>query len=113
MTKDEVIRRGDIYWVTLEDPKGSGPGYRRPLAVLQSDAFNLSKIQTIICAVLTSNLKLAEAPGNLLLKAKATGLPKDSVLNISQLVTIDKKDLDQKAGTLTRKHLSKLTRASR
>jgi mRNA interferase MazF len=76
MTKDETIRRGDIWWVTLEDPQGSGPGYRRPLAVLQSDAFNLSKIQTVICAVLTSNLKLAPAPGNLLLKAKAQDYPK-------------------------------------
>lgn len=102
------MNRGEIWWVTLPEPKGSEPGFRRPVVIIQADPFNHSKIKTVICAVLTSNLKLSEAPGNILLSQKSTGLQKDSVLNISQIITIDKTYLDSKAGELSRKQLLKL-----
>ena len=85
-----MIRRGDIRWASLPDPEGSGPGFRRPVLVVQTDAFNRSRIQTVIAVVLTSNLRLADAPGNVALSRRTTGLPKDSVANVSQIVTVDK-----------------------
>ncbi len=78
-----VIRRGEIWWATLPEPVGSEPGYRRPIIVIQSNRLNRSKIATVIAVVITSNTALANAPGNLFLPQKATGLPKDSVANIS------------------------------
>ena len=95
-----MIRRGQIWWADLEDPAASEPGYRRPVLIVQSDDFNRSRIQTVIAAVLTSNLRLSEAPGNVHLSARETGLPKDSVANVSQIVTLDKDFLTRKAGRL-------------
>jgi mRNA interferase MazF len=103
-----MVKRGEIWWVSLPDPLSSEPGYKRPVVIIQSDSFNKSKINTIICAVLTSNLKLKDVPGNILLPNKTTGLPKDSVINISQIITIDKSFLEKKAGELTRKQRIKM-----
>ena len=100
--------RGEIWWADLSDPIKSEPGYKRPVVIIQADTFNLSKINTIIVAVITSNIKLVEAPGNILLTSKSTGLSKDSVLNISQIITIDKSILIEKIGDLSNKQLSKL-----
>ncbi len=97
------MNRGEIWWVELSEP-----GYKRPVVIIQADSFNLSKINTIICVVITSNLKLNEAPGNILLPSKTTGLSKDSVINISQIITIDKSMLVEKIGELTSKQLNKL-----
>ncbi|MBE9165653.1 MULTISPECIES: type II toxin-antitoxin system PemK/MazF family toxin [Microcoleaceae] len=82
--------RGEIWWANLPDPVASEPGYRRPVLIVQDDTFTQSRISTVIVVIITSNLRLAEAPGNVLLPSKATGLPKDSVANISQLFTVDK-----------------------
>ena len=92
------MRRGELWWALLEDPVGSGPGFRRPLLVVQSDEFNASAIRTAICAVVTSNLRLAEAPGNVSLGRRSAGLPRDSVVNVSQLVTVDKRVLTSRIG---------------
>jgi len=100
-----VISQGDIWWADLSDPIGSEPGFRRPVLVLQGEALNLSRIPTAICVPLTSNLKWGDAPGNVMLKAKATGLPKDSVANVSQIVTVDKDMLTEHAGRVQRRHL--------
>ena len=98
-----MILRGDAYWADLGEPRGSEPGYRRPVLVVQADPFNKSRIATVIVVVLTSNLELARAPGNVLLPKSVTGLPKDSVANVSQLLTLDKEDLDDEVvGTLPR-----------
>ena len=91
-----VIKRGDIWWAKLPEPVGSGPGYKRPLLIIQSNEFNKSKINTIIAVVITSNLRLAAAPGNILLSIKRSKLPKESVINISQVITIDKALLTEK-----------------
>jgi mRNA interferase MazF len=96
-----VTQRGEIWWASLPDPVGSGPGYRRPVLIVQSDAFNRSAIRTTICAVITSNLRLADAPGNLRLSRKSSGLSKDSVVNVSQLITIDKRLLTARIGRLS------------
>ncbi len=96
-----VIKRGEIWWASLREPTGSEPGYRRPLLIIQSDKFNRSRIRTIMALVLTSNVKLANAPGNVLLKAKDSGLEKDSVVNVSQSVTIDKAFLTDRIGELS------------
>ena len=93
-----VVRRGEIWWANLPEPTGSEPGFRRPVLVVQSDEFNQSRIATVIAIVLTSNLKLAQAPGNVLLPSKATNLSKDSVANISQVITVDKSFLTEKVG---------------
>lgn len=95
-----MIRRGDLWWASLPEPVGSEPGDRRPLLVLQADSFTRSPIATVIGAVLTTNLALAEAPGNVLLPREEGGLPRDSVVNVSQLVTADKRFLTERVGTL-------------
>jgi mRNA interferase MazF len=94
------MERGEVWWADLPDPVGIGPGYRRPVIVIQSNDFNRSKIRTIIILVLTSNLKLADAPGNVLIPASESGLPKDSVANVSQIITVDKDFLTEKVGKL-------------
>ena len=93
--------RGEIWWATLPSPMASEPGYRRPLLIIQSDDFNRSRINTVIAVVITSNLLLAEAPGNVLLSKKDTNLPKESVANVSQLITVDKSLLTEKVGNLS------------
>lgn len=92
-----MIRRGDVFWADLGEPRGSEPGYHRPVLVVQADPFNKSRIATVVVAVLTSNLELARAPGNVLLPRSVTGLPKDSVADVSQILTLDKEDLDDEA----------------
>lgn len=96
-----MIHRGEIWWAELTDPQGSEPGYRRPLLIVQADAFNHSRIATTIGVVLTSNLRLLDAPGNVLLAKRASGLPKDSVANVSQVVTVDQGILSERAGRIS------------
>lgn len=102
------MKRGEIWWADLPDPVASEPGYRRPLVIIQIDEFNRSRISTVVVVVLTTNLLLAEAPGNVLLKSVLTGLPKDSVANVSQTLTVDKSFLTEKAGKLKKSEMSKI-----
>ncbi len=95
-----VIRRGEIWWTSLPEPVGSEPGSRRPLLIVQADVFNRSRIATVLGVALTTNTGLAEAPGNVLLTSGETGLPKDSVANISQIVTADKRFLTERVSRL-------------
>ncbi len=91
-----MIRRGEVWWANLPAPRGSGPGYGRPVLVVQADAFNRSRIATVVAVVLTSNIRLAEAPGNVVLERRDSGLPKRSVANVSQVVTLDKAVLSRR-----------------
>lgn len=93
-----VVERGQVWWADLDEPVGSEPGFRRPLLIVQDDAFNRSRLRTVVAVVLTSNLRLVDAPGNVLIPAKASGLPKDSVVNVSQIVTIDRDFLSEPTG---------------
>ena len=102
------MRRGEIWWASLPDPEGSMPGYRRPVVVVQADSFNASRINTIIVVPLTTNMHLASAPGNLLLTAKQSGLSRDSVVNVSQIITVDKSFLTELVGQLSPKALTRL-----
>ena len=95
------MQRGEIWWANLPSPTASEPGYRRPLLIIQSDDFTRSRISTVIAVVVTSNLRLADAPGNVLLPKNSSGLPKRSVANVSQLITVDKSFLTEKVGTLS------------
>ncbi len=95
-----VIGRGEIWWASLPAPVASEPGFRRPLLVIQSNDFNQSRISTVIAAVITSNLRLADAPGNVLLSKKESGLPKKSVVNVSQLITVNKSFFTDKIGSI-------------
>jgi Growth inhibitor len=88
-----VISQGDVWWADLGEPAGSEPGFRRPVVVVQGDSFNRSRISTVVCVPLTSNVRWADAPGNVLLTSQMTGLPKDSVANVSQLVALDRSAL--------------------
>jgi mRNA interferase MazF len=102
------VKRGEIWWASLPEPWGTGPGYRRPILILQSDAFNRSRIQTVVVAAITTNLRLAAAPGNVLLRRRKSALSRDSVINVSQLLTLDRAFLTEKAGRLTDKELSQV-----
>ncbi len=95
-----VVERGQVWWADLGEPSGSEPGFRRPVLIVQHDAFNRSRLRTVIAVVLTSNLRLVEAPGNVLIPAKSAGLPKDSVANVSQIITVDRDFLSGPAGRL-------------
>ena len=101
-----VVERGQVWWADLGEPDGSGPGFRRPVLIISNDAFNRSRIRTVIAVVLTANLRLVDAPGNVLVPAKAAGLPKDSVANVSQVVTLDKDFLTELAGRIKGRLLS-------
>ena len=92
--------RGEIWWANLPDPLGSEPGYRRPVLIVQDDVFNQSRINTVIVIIITSNIRLAEAPGNVLVPQQASALSKDSVANVSQIFTIDKVFLVERVGSL-------------
>ena len=100
-----VISQGEVWWADLGEPAGSGPGYRRPVVIAQCDALNRSRVGTVVCVPLTSNLKWADAPGNVLLSASSTGLPKDSVAQASLIVAIDKRQLTECVGRLPRRPL--------
>src|SRR5208337_2433354 len=97
----DEIQRGQIWWADLPEPRRSEPGYRRPVLVVQADFFNRSRIQSAIVAAITTNEELADAPGNVLLPARSAGLSRDSVVNVSQLLTLDRSFLTEHAGTLT------------
>jgi mRNA interferase MazF len=100
-----VISQGEVWWADLQEPTGSGHGYRRPVIVVQCDALNQSRVSTVVCVPLTSNLKWQDAPGNVLLSEEATGLPKESVANVSLIVAVDKRQLTECVGKLTRREL--------
>lgn len=102
------VAQGDIWWADLPDPTGSGPGFRRPVAVVQGNPLNRSRIATVVCVPLTSNTTWAAAPGNVLLSARMTGLPKDSVANVSQVVALDRSLLTERAGRLGSKQLAQV-----
>ena len=97
-----VINQGDIFWIDFSAPNESEPGYRHPHVVIQNNLFNRSRINTVVICTLTSNLKRANAPGNVILKKGEANLPKKSVVNISQLFTVNKSDLSEKIGTLSK-----------
>ena len=97
-----VVSQGDVWWAELPAATGSGPGFRRPVVVVQGDALNRSHLATVICVPLTSNLRWAEAPGNVLLDARTTNLQRDSVANVSQVLAIDKSLLTEHVGKLNR-----------
>lgn len=99
------IRQGDVWWVELGEPVGSGPGYRHPHVVIQNDVFNTSRIATTVVCALTSNLRRAQDPGNVLLESGEANLDRPSVVNVSQVVTVDKEDLLEKLGTLSPERL--------
>lgn len=100
-----MITQGEVWWADLGEPVGSEPGLCRPVLVVQGDSLNRSRIATAVCVPLTSNLKWGDAPGNVVLKAKATGLAKDSVANVSQVVTLDKAALVERAGRIGKQQL--------
>jgi mRNA interferase MazF len=100
-----VVAQGDVCWADLPDPTGSGPGFRRPVVVVQGNPFNRSRVATVVCVPLTSNLRWADAPGNVRLRAHSTGLPKDSVANVSQIVAIDRTLLSRHVGRLSKRQL--------
>ncbi len=102
------MQRGSVWWASLPEPVGSMPGYRRPVLIVQANSFNRSNLNTVVVVVLTSNLRLATAPGNVLLSAHNTGLPKDSVANVSQLLTVDKSMLTDYVGQLPSTKLSQV-----
>ena len=100
-----VISQGEVWWADLEMPSGSAPGFRRPVVVVQGDPFNRSEIATVVCVPLTSNQRWADAPGNVALAKRATGLTKDSVANVSQIVTLDRSALSERVGKVSRPKL--------
>lgn len=102
------MRRGEIWWASLPEPAGSGPGFRRPLLVISANSFNESRIGTVVAAVITSNLRLADAPGNVRLPLKGTGLAKASVVNVSQIITVDKTFLAQRIGRINLRLLAEV-----
>ena len=102
------MRRGEIWWANLPEPAGSGPGFRRPVLIIQADEFNRSRIHTVIAAVITSNVSLAGAPGNVSLSKRSTGLNKESVVNVSQVITLDKTFLTKRVSRLSSEKLKKV-----
>lgn len=100
-----VVAQGEVWWADLAEPIGSAPGYRRPVVVVQADELNRSRIETVVCIVLTSNLRWSIAPGNVLLPAKHSGLDRDSVANVSQIVTVDKRQLTERVGRVPKRQM--------
>ena len=103
-----VISQGEVWWADLHEPAGSGPGFRRPVVVVQGDTFNQIALRTVVCVAITSNRRWADAPGNVLLSARLTGLARDSVANVSQIVTLDRSTLTERVGRLSRSKLELL-----
>jgi mRNA interferase MazF len=103
-----VINQGDIFWIDLDEPLGSGPGYRHPHVVIQNNVFNRSRINTAVVCALTSNVARAKAPGNVLLDEDEAGLPKQSVVVVSQIFTVDKSELTEHIGTLSKKRIRQI-----
>jgi len=105
-----VVSQGDVFWASLPDPTGSGPGFRRPVVVVQGDAFNASRLATVVVVPLTSNLRWASAPGNVRLEARGSGLARDSVANVSQIVAVDRSVLTERVGHLSEADLGLVLR---
>ena len=103
-----VINQGDIYWIELDEPEGSEPGYKHPHVIVQNNLFNRSQIRTVLVCPLTTNLKRASAPGNLVLDKKESNLSKQSVVNVSQVFTVDKSQLDEYIGSLSSKRITEI-----
>jgi len=103
-----VVERGEIWWADLGSPDGSEPGYRRPILIVQADAFNRSRIQTVLAVILTTNVRLVDAPGNVLIPARVSALPKDSVANVSQIITVDRDFLHERVSQLPGQTLKNL-----
>ncbi|HSW28208.1 MAG TPA: type II toxin-antitoxin system PemK/MazF family toxin [Longimicrobiales bacterium] len=103
-----VVHRGEIWWADLAEPRGSEPGFRHPVLILQAEPFNRSRLRTVVGIVVSSNARLLDAPGNVLLPAKETGLPRDSVANVTQLVTVDRDYLEQRAGKVSTRTLARV-----
>lgn len=103
-----VINQGDVFWVDLDDPSGSEPGYRHPHVVIQNNLFNRSRINTVMVCALTFNLKHAQAPGNVLLEPREANLPKQSVVNVSQIFTVDKTQLSERIGALAARRVREI-----
>ena len=103
-----VVERGEVWWADLGEPTGAEPGYLRPVVIVQSDAFNRSRIDTTIVLILTSNRQLLDAPGNVLIRAKESGLPKDSVANVTQLATVDEAMLTERVGRVPRRLMARV-----
>lgn len=102
------MKRGEVWWASLPEPKESEPGYRRPVVIIQNDDFNRSNINTVICSSITSNLNIADAPENIRMPARVSGLNKPSVVNVSQLITVDKRFLSKKVKTLDQKIMNRI-----
>jgi len=107
------MNRGEVWWASLDEPRGSEPGYHRPVVIVSSNDFNRSRMSTVMVAIITSNLRLGEAPGNFLLSGKESGLPKESVVNVSQIMTLDKLFLSDKTGKLPPEKLMALNEGLR
>ena len=103
-----VVAQGEIWWADLGEPTGSAPGFRRPVLVIQCDAFNRSRIGTVVCIALTSQLKWADAPGNVALTAGSTGLDRESVANVSQFITLDRNVLTERVGRISERKLAQV-----
>jgi mRNA interferase MazF len=108
-----VINQGDVFWIDLGEPSGSEPGYQHPHVVIQNNLLNKSRINTVVVCVLTSNLRLAGVPGNVLLEKGEANLPKQSVVNVSQIFTVGKRDLGEKIGTLAQGRVSQILQGIR
>jgi mRNA interferase MazF len=96
-----VVQRREVWWANLEEPRGSEPGFRRPILIVQADAFNRSRLRTVLGVVLSSNPKLLDAPGNVLLPREPTGLPKEAVANVTQILTLDEDYLTERTGRVS------------
>jgi len=103
-----VINQGDIYWIELDEPEGSEPGYKHPHVIVQNNLFNRSQIKTVLVCPLTTNLKRASAPGNVLLDKKESNLSRQSAVNVSQVFTVDKTQLDEYVGTLSSRRITEI-----
>lgn len=112
-TRTTTVRRGDVWWVDFGEPRGSGPAWRRPALVVQADAYNRSRLGTVIVVGLTTNLRLAAAPGNVFLPAPTGGLKEDSVVNVTQVGAVDRRALDQRIGELPGHLLDQVDRGLR
>jgi len=102
------MRRGEVWWASLSEPAGAGPGYRRPVVIVQANEFNGSSIRTVVVAAITSNVRRAAAPGNVLCRSRDTGLARESVINVSQVLTVDKRLLTQRVSSLPARLMSEL-----
>jgi mRNA interferase MazF len=103
-----VVQRREVWWADLDEPRRSEPGFRRPVLIVQAEAFNRSRLQTVLCVILTSNTRLLDAPGNVLVRQSDSGLPRDSVANVTQVVTLDQDFLSEKVGRIPPRTMAKV-----